>query len=244
MTDVDPYALVASLYDAEFSGAAPDAAFFARSGESGRLLVLGCGTGRVSALLAQTRPVTGVDRSEPMLALARRKDPSSTYVHADITAHVAGAVGEVVVPNGTFGFLRTRAQRAACLLRARDALRESGGPLTIDLPFPDVRLLGVPHTPEALAWEGWLDGRPARRSREVFRRAATLEIDLVDRFHVDDILVATSTLPLRLSWPDELEWMLEACGFWVESMVGDYAGGPIRDGCPRLIARARPLEPR
>jgi len=45
---------------------------FARR-EGGALLELGCGTGRVIVPVARTGvPVVGIDRSEPMLAYARR----------------------------------------------------------------------------------------------------------------------------------------------------------------------------
>ncbi len=233
----DPYAAVADFYDAEFEGATADAAFFARHAATGPLLVLGCGTGRVSTLLAADRPVTGLDRSEPMLARARARGDGVRYVQGDIRSFELGTFGEVVVPNGTLCFLHSRADQLACLAACARAL-PPGGQLILDLPAPDFPRLAVPHSPERIVWEGTIGGRPARRTREVTRRALLGRIDLLDRYWIDDALVATSLLPLQLSTPRELEWLCEAGGFWVDALYGDYGGGPLRDDCDRILVRA------
>ncbi len=235
---VDPYAQIASFYDAEFDGAAADVAFYARVGGSGPLLVLGCGSGRVTAPLSSLRPVTGLDRSPPMIEAARARDPIGRYVVGDMCSFGLGRFEEIVIPNAAFAFLRSRAEQDRCLDSCHAALA-SGGTLWIDLPFPDPALLGRAHSPEAPGWEGEVDGRRVRRTREVHRRAHLLHLDLVDRFYVDGALNATSTLPLQLAWPREIEWMLEARErFCVDAFFGDHAGGPLRDGCDRLLVRA------
>lgn len=233
----DPYLHIAELYDAEFADAQGDVAFFARHAASGPLLVLGCGTGRVARPLAETRPVTGLDLSAPMIERARALGGPATWVVGDMRAFDLGLFAEILIPNAAFCFLHTRADQLACLRAAHRALPD-GGPLTLDLPFPDVALLAVAHTPEREAWSGRVAGRPARRTREVFRRPVEGRVDLVDRWFLDDAPFAVSTLPLQLSWPRELEWMLEAAGFWVDAMFGDHAGGPLRDGCDRIIVKA------
>lgn len=234
---VDPYRDIPALYDAELDGAAGDIAYFARNAVGGPLLVLGCGTGRVCRGLEGTRRVTGLDRSAPMLARARALGGRTAYVEGDMRRFDVGRFAEAILPHGAFCFLHTRADQHSCLRSVHDALPQ-GGQLTIDLPAPDFQHFATPHTPERLAWEGRLGDRPARRTREVFRRALEGRVDLVDRWFVDGQLVATSTLPLQLAFPRELEWMVEAAGFWVDAMHGDHAGGPVRDGCDRLIVRA------
>jgi SAM-dependent methyltransferase len=236
----DPYSLIAAIYDAEFDAASADAAYFARAGVGGPLLVLGCGTGRVCRLLEPLRAVTGLDLSEAMLTRARaRTNPGDrlTWVHGDMRTFALGTFAEILVPNAAFCFLHTRADQLACLQACAAALPE-GAPLTLDLPAPDFALLAIPHSPERLAWEGTVDGRPVRRTREVTRRALAGRLDLLDRYFVDGALVATSLLPLQLSGPRELEWMCEAAGFWVDAIYGDYHGGPLRDGCDRILVRA------
>ena len=233
----DPYAAVAAFYDAEFESASADIAWFARHAAPGPLLVLGCGTGRVCRGLAGTRAVTGLDLSAAMLARAATLPQGGevTYVQGDMRTFDLGVFGEVVIPNAAFCFLPIRADQHACLRRVHRALPD-GAPLTLDLPFPDFALLATPHTPERVAWEGRVDGVPARRTREVFRDLLSLR--LVDRYFLDGAPVATSVLPLALCVPRELEWMLESAGFWVDTLAGDYAGGAVRTGGDRLIVRA------
>ena len=107
--------------------------------------------------------------------------------------------------------------------------------------MPDAALLGEPHTPERLAWEGYVEGKPVRRTREVFREPVAQRLRLVDRFWIDGAYFAESVLPLHLFSHDEVEWMLEANGFYVDAVWGDHRGGPLREGCDRLLVRAFPL---
>jgi len=234
---IDPYEAIADFYDAEFAGASADAAYFARNAAGGPLLVLGCGTGRVSALLATTRPVTGLDLSEAMLARAATRGDGVRYVQGDMRTFDVGDFGEILIPNAAFCFLHTRADQLACLQACARAL-PSGAPLTIDVPAPDFALLGTPRTPERVAWEGTVRGRAGRRTREVTRRPLAGRLDLLDRYWLDGDHLATSLLPLLLYFPRELEWLCEAAGFWVDALVGDYAGGPLAEGCDRIVVRA------
>jgi SAM-dependent methyltransferase len=236
--DPDPYERIAPFYDAEFASADADVSWFARRTSGGATLVLGCGTGRVArGLAAPGRVVIGLDRSGRMLELARRAAPGIRWVEGDMRSFDLGTVDAIIAPNAAFSFLRSRADQAACLSSCERALR-SGGELWIDVPMPDLRWLGQPHTPEFAAWEGRVEGRIARRSREVRRFPVAQRLELTDRYRLDDELVATSLLVLRLIWPAEAEWMVEAAGMYVDAMYGDYAGNPLREGCPRLLLRA------
>ena len=234
----DPYAHIAAFYDAEHGRATgADVLGYARRGVPGSLLVLGCGTGRVCRGLEDHRAVVGLDASPAMLA---RATGTSRYLLGDMRGFDLGPFNEVIVPNGAFAFLRTRADQAACLDAVHRAL-EPGGAVTLDLPMPDFALLGTPHTEERRAWTGEVDGAPARRTREVWRHPVAGRLHLVDRYYLDDALVAVSHLQLRFVFPRELEWLLEAAGFDVDALWGDHAGGPLREGCPRLLVRATRL---
>lgn len=238
---LDPYAAIADAYDAEFDHADADIGGYSTRGVGGPLLVLGCGTGRVCRGLASARAVTGLDRSAPMIARARARGPENVrWVVGDMTSFSLGDFAEIVIPNASFAFLPDRAARAACLAACRAALA-TGGPLTIDVPMPDYALLGSAHTPERDAWSGRVNGVAMRRTREVFRSPVAATLRLVDRYWSEQSLLAKSELQLHLFSVDELEWMLEASGFYVESRYGDHRGGPLREGCDRLLVRALPL---
>ena len=238
---MDPYQLIADIYEAEFGASETDIAYFSRTGGSGPVLVLGCGTGRICRGLEALRPVVGVDRSAPMIELARSLSPLTRYIIADMRTF-DGMVDiehfeEILIPNASFNFLSTRADQAECLAACARALRP-GGTLVLDLPMPDPNWMHLRHTPEKPAWEGNVGGRTTRRTREVFRFPVAQRLELVDRYYIDGELVATSPLYLRSIYPAEAEWMLENAGFYVESLHGDHAGHPLREGCPRLILRA------
>lgn len=237
---MDPYRAIAELYDAEYGPLEADIAYFARHGAAGPLLVLGCGTGRVNRALAPVRAVTGLDLSAPMLAVARAASPGAAYVCADMRDFDLGPFGEIVAPNAGFSFLPTRADQYACLAACHRAL-PPGGSLLLDVPMPTFALLGTPHTPEKLAWEGEVGGRAVRRTREVHRYPVQQRLELLDRYYVDGALFATSPLTLRLIFPAEAEWMLESAGFATEPFHGDYTGAPLRESSPRLILRATRL---
>jgi SAM-dependent methyltransferase len=240
---VDPYAQIPRFYDAEFGHLETDVSFFARVAVGGPLLVLGAGTGRVCRPYEPIRPVTGLDRSEPMLAIARSTPGPggpwgpTRYVAGELERFDVGRVAEIIAPNGAFSFLPTRAAQQACLESCARAL-PPGAPLVLDLPMPDFRWLGQAHTPEKMAWEGEIDGQAAKRTREVRRWPIGQRLELHDRFYVAGDLVAESTLPLRIVYPAEIEWIVEASGFYVDATFGDYALGPVKEGCPRLIVRA------
>lgn len=232
-----PYDTIAAFYDAEHRELEADVAYFARHGGSGRLLVLGCGTGRIGRILGPSREVVGIDQSEPMLAIARANAPHATYVQGDIRDFSLGQFAEIIVPNAVFNFLATRADQHRCLSCCAEALKP-GGELVLDMPMPDFRLLGTPHTPEKLAWEGRVGGEEARRTREVRRFPVQQRLEITDRYYVGDELKATAVLLLRWVLPAEVEWMLEGCGFVVESMHGNYSGSSVGEVSPRLLVRA------
>ena len=237
-TPDDPYARIAPLYDAEFADATADLGWYARHLTATPTLVLGCGSGRIAPALPPSVRCVGVDRSPPMIARAAERHPTHRWVVGDMRQFDLGRFGQVVVPNAAFSFLPTRADQAACLASCAAALT-AGGSLILDLPMPDPRWLGESHTPEKPAWSGVVDGVPVRRTREVERRPVAQRLTLIDRWFVADDPPIVSTLQLRWIWPAEVEWMLEAAGFYVEATYGDYADRPLHEDCPRLLVHAR-----
>ena len=100
-----------------------------------RVLVIGCGVGRVPAnLLLYGNTVTAVDRSTGMLAAARNAFPQSrfptlTFVEADATdlAMIADASFDVVFfAMNTIDYVETYALRTQALMQAKQKLVEGG----------------------------------------------------------------------------------------------------------------------
>ncbi|MCK6521158.1 class I SAM-dependent methyltransferase [Myxococcota bacterium] len=235
----------AELYEAEFEGRDLDVLFYARRLQGPRVLVLGCGAGRVPRGLAGPgREVVGLDLSAKMLHIAAQRGGGPRYVLGDMRALGAADLGdapydEVIIPNAAFNFLLTRGEQRACLEAVAKRLTPEGR-LTLDMPMPDFSLWATASAPERLAWEGVAEGRPVRRLRATTRDRVHQRLDLHDRYvgeHGETL--HQTVLRLRLVLPNEAEWMMEGCGLYVESMVGDYNESPVSDSRPRLIVSAR-----
>src|SRR5919109_3412827 len=140
----DPLDSLAPFYDLEYGAVADDLPLyvsFARAGD-GRALELGCGTGRVlRALLDAGIAVAGVDRSEAMLAEARRRlapgDPARVELRqGDMRAFDFGRrFGLVFAALNTFMHLETQYDQLAALRSAARHLAPYGR-LVLDLFNP------------------------------------------------------------------------------------------------------------
>jgi SAM-dependent methyltransferase len=99
---VQSYDVFAPFYDA-VQGDRADHSAYIRSlieehhPEARTLLELACGTGSVMKQLASSYEVTGVDRSEAMLAVAREKLPDARLVEGDMTTVDLGETFDVVL---------------------------------------------------------------------------------------------------------------------------------------------------
>jgi SAM-dependent methyltransferase len=97
------YDLLAPHYDAVTGDFEAEAAFIhdvirRRHGRATTVLDLACGTGTMTASLADAYQVSGLDISPGMLAVARRKLPARTPLHlADMTSFRLDAAFDVIV---------------------------------------------------------------------------------------------------------------------------------------------------
>ena len=148
--------LFVDAYDAFYSSPAPeiagDVAFYecVARGAGGPVLELACGTGRIALPLAVAGlHVIGVDRSEAMLAIARRKlaalpapvQGSLTLVNQDMSAlNLGQRFGFVFVPFRSFQALLTIDLQRKSLEAIRRHLEPSGR-LALHLFDPRLDLL-------------------------------------------------------------------------------------------------------
>jgi SAM-dependent methyltransferase len=214
-----------------------DVAFWQRlaAAADGDVLELGCGTGRIALPVAKSGvPVTGVDRSAPMLERARRRvvrgrlGDRVSLVRGDIRLlpFRSGRFGLVMAPYGILQSL-TRERDLGAALASVARVLEKGGRFGIDL---------VPDLP---AWDEYrerktLAGRMGRDTRvqliETVRQDRPKRLTIFDqryttvrrgeeREHRFSLTFRTLTVP-------QMAGRLERAGFAVDAVLGDYLGGP------------------
>jgi SAM-dependent methyltransferase len=228
----------------------------------GRVLELGCGTGRVSHPLAQAGvDLVGIDRSAPMLqrALARRSAGGATRLRSRTQpASYGGARGHLKLVRGdiralpfrprTFSMVLAPYGILQSLIRPRDLtatlasvarVLKRGGTLGIDL-VPDVPQWREYKNREQLSGPG--NGAHLTLIESVrqdpARRLTTFTQRYLERRgrrtreHCFDLTFRTLTVP-------QMTRQLERAGFAVRSVLGDYQGRPWDDRADVWIILAR-----
>jgi SAM-dependent methyltransferase len=207
----------------------------------GPVLELGCGTGRVSAPLARAGvKMVGVDRSAPMLERAQKRARRAAsrrggrsagrlrLIRADIRAlpFAPGSFEMVIAPYGILQSLLREADLLATLKSVARVL-QPGGIFGLDL---------VPDVPNWREYENrvQMKGRTAggahltlvesvrqdpRRRLTTFHQRYIERRGRVAREH--RFQLTFRTLSVR-----QMVRRLDAAGFRVEAMLGDYRGGP------------------
>jgi len=249
----DPW--TAEVYDYQTQGRGNDVPFWlslAREADD-ETLEIACGTGRVLLPLARAGlHVTGVDISEGMLAVARRKlaeEPTEvservTLAQGDMTQFDLGRqFGLVIIPFSAFQVLLTRADQRACLERCRAHLAP-GRRLAIDVFNPHLSRL----TSSAPVREGPKEFMGP--NEEMVRWSGETEYDLASqtlrsRWRYEratpggETRVSQHVLALHYFFRFEMEWMLEACGFEIEALYGDFERNEFTADSPEMIFAAR-----
>jgi SAM-dependent methyltransferase len=229
-----------------------DVGFWQRLAASaeGEVLELGCGTGRVSLPVARSgTALVGIDRSEPMLARARRRIARARLsdrvrlVRGDIRVlpFRARRFGLVMAPYGILQSLVRERDLGAALASVARVLPK-GGRFGIDL---------VPDLPGWAEYSGkkTLSGRmgPATkvslvesvrqdrgRRLTIFDQRYTTVRNRQRREHHFSLTFRTLSVP-------QMARRLERAGFVVDAVLGDYRGGPwdARADVWILLARKR-----
>jgi ubiquinone/menaquinone biosynthesis C-methylase UbiE len=230
-----------------------DVAFWRRivRRERGRVLELGCGTGRLLMPLARAGiDVTGIDFAGAMLARAgvrARRLPSArrpALVQGDVRAlpFADGAFGVVLA---SYGFLQS-------IIQPRDLTRALDDVARVVVPGG---LFGIDLVPDLPRWSTYrrrvsLRGRAARGAIvtlvETVRQDRRRHLTMFDETFVvrrggaterRDFTLTFRTLPMA----DTLARVRRA-GFRVEAVLGDYRGGPWRPDADVWVVLARRVE--
>ena len=200
----------------------------------GPVLELGCGTGRILLPLARSgATLVGIDRSEPMLARARRKLRRGTYAgHASLVLgdirHLPFRARRFRLAMAPYGILQslTREADLRATLESVARVLPKGGRFGIDL---------VPDLPR---WSEYtsrttLDGRMGDTKVslvESVRQDRARRLTIFDQRYVTSRgarrQVRTFSLTFRTLSVPQMARRLERAGFRVDAVLGDYQGGP------------------
>lgn len=247
------YDSLSRFYDLENADFVEDLDFWVgvAKDSGGPVLELGCGSGRATQQIARAGVnVTGLDNSEPMLALARAKlnrKPElavrATLVHGDMTNFdLAAKFAAVICPFNTFMHLTTTAEQLALLSCARRHLNP-GGLLVLDLTNPAPAYLD---SNESLTLERTF--RDDENNLTIQQFAATRVDRTAQIAHIlwqydalaGDGAVKRTLVPLalRYTFPAEMGLLLERTGFRLAHLYGDYDESPLTDESERMIVVA------
>jgi SAM-dependent methyltransferase len=252
--------LFVEAYDAFYSSSGPniagDVAFYERVAREagGPVLELACGTGRIALPLANAGlHVTGVDRSEAMLKIARCKLaelPASVQERLSLVNQDMGALslgrrfGFVFVPFRSFQHLLTIDLQRKSLEAIRRHL-EPNGRLALHLFDPRLDRLIDAH----ITLPGLSGTHPETRRRYVGEILRT-DFDHVNQIRRDlwryteigpncEVLAEdTREMALRWTYRWELHHLLNLCGLAVEAEYSDFVGSAPAYG-KELILVAR-----
>ena len=251
---------VVKYYDQTFAvSSSNDIAWFvdhARSSD-GRVLDLACGTGRISIALAHAGlDVTAIDDSEGMLQLFLSKlsaEPQPIQTRIRIlqarmqSFELPGRFSSIVCCDAFFHNLTVDDQISCLLCVARHLVPR--GSFAFNIPNPTVSFLSHAASPE---------GKEFKR-RDEYTLEDSEDTVLVEQAQDADLLEQTITTRLRFtrlnakrepveteesSWATRFTFRHEAvhllyrCGFEVESLTGDYRGGPVTENS-QLVFVAR-----
>ncbi|MFD4797821.1 class I SAM-dependent DNA methyltransferase [Streptomyces anulatus] len=222
--------------EAENSSAAalePTLAFLSRLAGSGRALEFAIGTGRVGVPLRERGVrVAGIELSEPMAAVLRRKADANTLpvtIGDMATTVVPGEFTLVYLVYNTISNLLTQDEQVECFRNAARHLAP-GGRFVIELGVPPLRFLPP--------------GQVAVPFDVSDRHLGFDTFDLVEQILVshhftregDDGHYRRADSRHRYAWPAELDLMARIAGLELEQRVADWDGSPFTDDSSKHIS--------
>lgn len=208
----------------------------------GRVLDLGCGTGRLTLLIARAGiEIVGADLSLTMLDAARAKASTAgvnvQFVQADMRSFDLGAqFRAILIAGNSLLHMLTIEELMQCLRTVRRHLAP-GGRLVFDVSNPDLSLLtrdpGRRH--------------PSLRVQDTQRGEISLEetasYDAATQVRQVRWYFSSPGAPdfrtvdyrLRMIFPQELLLLLEAAGLRLEARYGEVTREPFVSSSPRQV---------
>lgn len=254
----DENALIAELYDFTpvYTGRADVDYYLECAREAGgRILELGCGTGRVLIPLAEAGyEITGLDLSEHMLSRCREKLlrlPRETQQRVRLVQgnmadfNFSETFGLVLAPFRPFQHLLSVEEQVSCLGAVHRHLAP-GGRFILDVFQPDPRRMFDPvyhQESEDFPEVELPGGRRFRRAHRIvaYHRAEQInDIEMIYYLtHADGRQERfTQQFPFRYFFRYEIEHLLARGGFRLRALYGNYDRSPLRDDSVEMIFMA------
>ena len=253
--DITPYDAWADIYDAVYSYVVEDIPFYLDAAKSagGKVLELGCGTGRIAIPIAQSGiDIVGLDYSAPMIERARQKADAAgasnlTLLRGDMRDFsLADKFSLIIIPFRGLLSLLSVEDEIRTLTNIKRHL-EPGGKLIFDIFVPD---------PNMMTQEGDVPFHfrdvtdPATGKSMVIRlqttydaysqvmdiRAAIEEVDAQGR--VRGKMYRDFALRNIFRW--EMQHLLTACGYDILALYGDFKRGDFNEYSGDMIWVAAP----
>ena len=221
------------LYDQENPDFEPEGPFYLSVAQEtgGPILDLGCGTGRMTIPIAQAGyEITGIDIVPGMIERAKQKAGNLTidWLVADARDYHLGQQFRMIFESGSvFMHMLERTDQRAYLARVREHLAP-GGRFVMSLYFPHPSRLQSDS--EEKDWFTYQDeqGRTVRvTGTDVYDEIRQVKTETAYRHVQNEDGSETryaAPLPLRYTFPQEMESLLEQAGL----RVVDRFGGPDR----------------
>jgi SAM-dependent methyltransferase len=203
--------------------------------QTGRVLELGCGTGRITVPVARAGArIVGIDRSSRMLArgrlrLRRARLANATLVRGDIRHLPFRSRSRFSLVMAPYGILQslTREKDLRATIEAVHGVLPCGGLFVVDL-VPDLPRWSEYRRRTSLAGS---KGRGTRLTLiESVRQDAGRRLTIFDHEYVEvkdrSRRVHRFTLTFRTLSVPQMSRRLESGGFRIRAVLGDYLGGP------------------
>jgi SAM-dependent methyltransferase len=249
---MEEYDIIAPFYDIEHAHFSEDLDLYSNYAElcGGKILELGCGSGRALLPLAREGyDITGVDSSAAMLELAQqqvreeRLTARCHLVQQDIAAlDLKQKFRLAFIALGSFAHILTRQAQKQVLAGIRAHL-SPGATFIVDISNADARYM-EDLSGQILHQGTWQEENGEYYTHFVSPASATqqhlLELThFYDRYKQGGMVQRTVvTTSLYLFERAEIELLLEQAGFAVKAVHGDYGLGPFFLESPRMICIA------
>jgi SAM-dependent methyltransferase len=240
------------LYDSvPLYAARTDVGFYVDDAKAagGRVLEVGCGTGRILLPIARAGcAITGIDGSKQMLERCRLNlaaEPDAVQSRIQLAQHdmrdfsLAEKFALIIAPFRVVQHLTTMDDQLQFLATVARHLAPQGR-LVFDVFNPRFDILvgadGVERedTPE----QRLPDGRTFHRAYRIARVRWIDQVSEAELVYYVDGKRYVQAFEMRWYLAAELRHLLARAGFRVREMYGDFARGPVVDGCPEIVVVA------